>query len=148
MKRSMRKIRFLLEVFSTVTTCVVIAVAVFTTVLDPAEELDPVILWQIPAVSFLCALSCMIYPWDRSIGKKEMGIRVAVQYLLINIIVMLAGYWFYWYNINHLQSILVMLFSIAVIFSVVFVLSWTRDAGEARRMNTRLKEYQEKKQNP
>ena len=35
----MRKIRFLFEIFSMVTACVVMAVAFFTTVLDPADVL-------------------------------------------------------------------------------------------------------------
>lgn len=138
----MKKIRFLFEIFSMVTACVVVAVAVFTTVVDPADTLDPMILWQIPAVSFLCSLGSLIYPWDRTPGKRAMGIRIVLHYLLINVIVMLCGFWFQWYQITHLGSVLVMLFTIAVIFALVSVLFWTRDAGMARQMNERLKELQ------
>lgn len=144
---AMRKIRFLFEVFSMVTACVVIAVALFTTVLDPVDAVEPVILWQIPCVSFLCSLGCLIYPWDRTLGKKEMGIRVAAHYLLINGIVLTAGFWFQWYRIDHLGSVAVMLVTIALIFGVVSALSWTRDAGEAKRMNEKLREFQQKKEN-
>lgn len=128
-----------------VTACVVIAVAVFTTIADPSDTVDSVTLWQIPAVSFLCSLSCLIYPWDRPIGKREMGIRIVIHYLLINGIVMASGFFFHWYDISHPGSVSGMLFAIAVIFAVVSVFSWKKDAGEARRMNERLKEYQEKK---
>lgn len=141
----MRKIRFLFEIFSMVTACVVIAVAFFTTVLDPAEAVDPVILWQIPFVSFLCSLGCLIYPWDRNPGKKEMGIRLLVHYLLINGIVLTAGFCFQWYSLEHLGSIAVMVVTIALIFGIVSVVSWTRASGDAKRMNEKLREFQQKK---
>lgn len=141
----MRKIRFLFEVFSMITACVVIAVAFFTTVVDPVDTVEPMTFWQIPCVSFLCALGALIYPWDRIPGKREMGIRIVVHYLLINVIVLTAGFWFGWYQIDHLGSIAVMLVTIALIFGIVSALSWTRDAGEARRMNEKLREFQQKK---
>lgn len=141
----MKKIRFLFEIFSMVTACVVIAVAFFTTVLDPAEAVDPVILWQIPFVSFLCSLGCLIYPWDRTPGKKEMGIRILVHYLLINGIVLTAGFCFQWYSPDRLGSLAVMLLTIALIFGIVSAVSWTRAAGDAKRMNEKLREFQQKK---
>ena len=84
----MKKIRFLFKVFSTVTAFVVVAVAVFTTILEPAPMIETVVLWQIPAVSALCTLSCLIYPWNRILGKTEMGIRTVIHYLLVNGIVL------------------------------------------------------------
>ena len=96
----MRKIRFLFNAFSRVTACVVIAVAAFTTILEPTDTVETAVLWQIPAVSALCALTCLIYPWDRTLGKAEMGIRTLIHYLLINGIVLGAGFWFHWYRIE------------------------------------------------
>ena len=142
----MKKIRFLFEVFSMVTACVVVAVALFTTVLDPVDAVEPAILWQIPCVSFLCSLGCLIYPWDRTPGKKEMGIRIAVHYLLINGIVLTAGFWFRWYRLDHLGSIVAMLVTIALIFGIVSAISWTSDVGDAKRMNKKLREFQQKKE--
>ncbi len=53
----MRKIRFLFNAFSRVTACVVIAVAAFTTILEPTDTVETAVLWQIPAVSALCDLT-------------------------------------------------------------------------------------------
>lgn len=142
----MRKIRFLFQVFSMVTACVVIAVAIFATILDPAELIETAVLWQIPAVSALCSLSCLIYPWDRTLGKVEMGIRILIHYLVINGVVLGAGFWFGWYNIRRIGSVAAMLLTIAVIFAVVSAITWTQEAREARHMNERLREYQRKKE--
>ncbi|WP_300774862.1 DUF3021 domain-containing protein [uncultured Acetatifactor sp.] len=141
----MRKIRFLFNVFSRVTACVVIAVAAFTTILEPTDTVETAVLWQIPAVSALCALTCLIYPWDRTLGKAEMGIRTLIHYLLINGIVLGAGFWFRWYRIDRIQSIAAMLITIALIFALVSAVTWAQRAEEAKRMNERLREYQEKK---
>lgn len=141
----MKKIRFLFKVFSIVTAFVVVAVAVFTTILEPAPMIETVVLWQIPAVSALCALTCLIYPWDRTLGKAEMGIRTLIHYLLINGIVLGAGFWFHWYRIDRIQSIAAMLITIALIFALVSAVTWAQRAEEAKRMNERLREYQEKK---
>lgn len=141
----MRKIRFLFEVFSMVTACVIIAVALFTTVLDPVDTLEPAILWQIPCISFLCSLGCLIYPWDRPLGKREMGVRIVIHYLLINGIVLTAGFWFRWYRVDNLGSVVVMLITIALIFGIVSAISWRKSAADAKRMNERLREFQQKK---
>lgn len=142
----MRKIRFLFEIFSMVTACVVIAVAFFTTVLEPVDTVDPVIFWQILSVSFLCSLGCLIYPWDKVPGKREMGIRIVVHYLLINGIVLTAGFCFKWYRPDRLGSVVVMLLTIALIFGIVSALSWRKAAVDAKRMNEKLRELQQKKE--
>ena len=141
----MRKIRFLFNAFSRVTACVVIAVAAFTTILEPTDTVETAVLWQIPAVSALCALTCLIYPLDRTLGKAEMGIRTLIHYLLINGIVLGAGFWFHWYRIDRSQSIAARLITIALIFALVSAVTWAQRAEEAKRMNERLREYQEKK---
>lgn len=141
-----RKIEFLFYIFTLVNTCVVIAVAVFTTLMEPSETVDSVLLWQIPLVSLFCTLGCLIYPWERECNKREMALRIGAHYLYINGVVLGAGFWFRWYRPDHLDSILSMLLTIAVIFGLVSVVSWRKAAADARRMNERLREYQQKKQ--
>lgn len=142
----MRKIRYLFEIFSMVTACVVIAVAFFTTVLESVAAVEPVIFWQIPCVSFLCSLGCLIYPLDRVSGKREMAIRIVAHYILINGIVLTAGFCFEWYRVDHLGSVAVMLLTIALIFGIVSALSWRKAAMDAKRMNEKLREFQQKKE--
>lgn len=138
----MRKLRFLLQVFCMVTTCVVIAVALFTTVINPVESVEPVIMWQIPVVSLSTALGSLIYPWDRKMGKLELKIRIGAHYLWVNLVVLGAGVLFDWYQITRPGSVISMIFAVAVIYSVVSIGSWTKSARDAKQMNEKLKEYQ------
>ncbi|MCM1191173.1 MAG: DUF3021 domain-containing protein [Butyrivibrio sp.] len=136
-----RKMKFLADVFSMITSCIVIAVAVFTTVINPIERIQSVILWQIPAASLVLTLVSLIYPWDRPMGKLEIVLRTAVHYVLINLIVLGAGVIFDWYDPTNWRNVIAMLVSIAVIFALVDGISWRRSAREAREMNEKLKEY-------
>lgn len=75
--------------------------------------------------------------------KTEFRIRVAIHYILINIIVLGFGSRFEWYQPTHLRSILSMLIAIAVIFAAVSFISWSLSAKDAKKMNERLEQYQE-----
>ena len=137
----MKKIRVIFRLFSTVTVCVVISVALFTTVINPKDSLSPAILWQILLVSWLCSMGSLIYPWKRTPGKTEMGIRMLLHYLLVNVIVLGAGLWFGWYRTDHLWSVLSMMISIAAVFAAVSAIEMTKSSKEAKQMNEKLKEY-------
>lgn len=141
----MRKLRFIFQVFSTVTSCVVVAVAIFTTLLYPTDSMSPMVLWQIPAVSMLCTLGCLIYPWDVVMTGKERGIKIFLHYLYTNVVVLVSGILFEWYNIKKIRSVISMVIVIAVIFAVVSGITWKRASIEAKNMNERLQEYQRQK---
>lgn len=136
-----RKMRFLMDIFNMVTSCMVIAVAVFTTIVNPTERIEAVILWQIPGVSAVITFVSLIYPWDRPMGKLEIVVRKAAHYVLVNLIVLGAGVMFDWYDPKSAGSVIAMEVAIAVIFAFVSGISWRRSAKDAKRMNERLKEY-------
>lgn len=138
----MKKIKFLFRVFSTVTVCVVAEVALFATVVNPVDSINPATLWQILAVSWLCTMGSLIYPWKRTPGKTEMGIRMILHYLFVNVVVLGAGLWFGWYNPQKIWSVLSMEIGITVIFASVTAIEMAKSFREAKRMNARLKEYQ------
>lgn len=119
----------------------VITVAVFTSLINPMERIEAVILWQIPVVSAVLTLVSLIYPWDRPMGKLEIAVRTAVHYVLINMIVLGAGVVFDWYNPKSWRSVVAMLVSIALIFVLVDCISWKRSARDAKRMNENLRKY-------
>lgn len=137
-----KRIIFIWNCFCMITACTLTATALFTTLLFPTESISPYTLWQVLITSFLCALSALLYPWERTMKKTEFRIRVCVHYILINIIVLSFGWRFEWYQPTHLRSILSMLITIAVIFCIVSLISWTRSAKDAKKMNERLEEYQ------
>ena len=134
----------LLNIFSMVTTFVMIAVAMFTTVFFPTDAITPAVLWQIPAVSMLCTLVSLIYP-NRSMSRPERWIRILVHYLYINAIVLVAGVFFEWYHVSNLQSVFFMVFTVTIVFAIVSVLSWNKASKDAKQMNEKLLEYQQEK---
>ena len=75
--------------------------------------------------------------------KTEFRIRVAIHYILINIIVLGFGSRFEWYQPAHFKSTLYMLIAIAVIFAAVSFISWSLSAKDAKKMNERLERYRE-----
>lgn len=138
----MKRLQFLFHIFSRVVTGILLAVAVFTTVVDPAEEIEAVILWQMLLVSGLCTMTSLIYPWNREMRKTEAIFKTLVQYVLVNVIVLGSGVLFSWYNPSRFPSIAAMVMAIAVIFGTIAAGSWKRAAMDAARMNERLEEYQ------
>lgn len=142
----MRRVRFLMQIFSMVITGVVFAIAVFTTVLNPTETVEAKLFWQIPLVSAVCTLVSLIYPWDREMGKVEAMVKTLLHYVLVNVIVLGSGMLFYWYDPSQFSNIAAMVLAIALIFGVITVISWKKSAADAVRMNERLAEYQRQTQ--
>ena len=140
----MRKIRFLLRTFTMVLTGVVFAVGVFTMIINPTETVETKLFWQMPLVSALCALTSLIYPWDREMSKTEVIVKTLIHYVLVNMIVLGGGAFFDWYNPCQFHNIAAMMLSIVLIFAVVTVISWRKSAVDAARMNEKLEEYQKK----
>lgn len=138
----MKKFCFVMNCFAVITCCVVAAVAVFTTVIFPVESISPYITWQILLVSFLCAVSTLVYPWDKELKKGKFRLIITLHYIIINIIVLGFGILFDWYNYDNLLNVLTMIIMIAVIFAVVSVVSWKKSERDAKVMNEKLQKYQ------
>ena len=105
-----------------------------------ADDMVPAsILWQIPVLSFLGALSSLIYPWDRSMTRKEFVIRIAIHYLIMNGIMLGGGNLFGWIDIHEPMQVTMMALSVAIIFFIISLYSWTKGNREAQKLNQRLK---------
>ena len=135
---------FLIHIFSMVMAGVVLAVAIFTTIIDPVEEIESILLWQMLLVSGLCTMTALIHPWSREMSKVEAIVKTLIQYVLINVIVLGSGALFRWYNPSKFYSVLGMVLTIAIIFGTITASSWKRAALDAARMNEKLEEYQKR----
>lgn len=141
-----RKCKFFMNIFCMVTACVVPAVALFTTIINPTETIPSVTLWQILAISALTSLlGTLSYPWDRTMGRVEMAVRAGIHYVMCVMIVLCAGWLFDWYNMT-VRNVVSMVACITVIFAAVSVISWTRSARDAKQMNEKLQEYQRRQE--
>ena len=142
----MKKIKDIFYTFVCVTTCVVFATALYTSIFWPGVALDSSILWKILMVSFLCSLGILVYP-EREVGKHLMLCIILLHYVWVNIVVLGCGLWFEWFLSDNLWQVLGMVLLIAVIFAIVSLVCWKRGKQMAALMNTKLKEYQNGREN-
>ena len=138
----MARIKVLLDVFAKVTTCILFGAAVYCSVFFYDGMFSRHLLWEILLVSFLTSLGTLFY--TDSINKKSMRVVYVLHYLFNNVVVVGCGLWFEWIDAGNTLQIIGMIVLVAVIFSVVSVLSWKKEAKEAELMNERLMQYQEK----
>lgn len=134
------KIKCVLRTFVLVMTCVVFAVAVFCTIIDPTEKIDAMTLWHIPLVSMLTSLETLIYPWNRRMGRVECAVRIFAHYLMIVAVVLLSGWMLEWYDISSAKSVIIMILTVTIIFAIVSAVSWSASAKTAKLMNEKLQE--------
>ena len=142
----MTKFQFILHKFYEITCWSLFAAAVLTASGGSTDGRIPAsLLWQLPLVSLPCAVSTLIYPWNRTMSRKEFIVRVILHYLLINLFVLGGGSYFGWFDIHEPISLLLMAASVAVVFAVISIYSWKKGRQEADQLNHRLKGYRKDK---
>ena len=134
----MTKFEFVLNKFYEITAWSLLA-SVVMTLISKSDMIPSSLLWQIPLLSFLGALSSLIYPWDRSMTRKEFVIRIAIHYLIMNGIILGGGSLFGWFDIHEPLQVAMMALSVAIIFFIISLYSWTKGNREAQKLNQRLK---------
>ena len=130
----MTKFEFVLNKFYEITAWSLLA-SVVMTLISKSDMIPSSLLWQIPVLSFLGALSSLIYPWDRSMTRKEFVIRIAIHYRII----LGGGGFFGWFDIHEPLQVAMMALSVAIIFFIISLYSWTKGNREAQKLNQRLK---------
>lgn len=134
----MTKFEFVLNKFYEITAWSLLA-SVVMTLISKSDMIPSSLLWQIPLLSFLGALSSLIYPWDRSMTRKEFVIRIAIHYLIMNGIILGGGSLFGWFDIHEPLQVAMMALSVAIIFFIISLYSWTKGNREAQKLNQCLK---------
>ena len=138
----MARIKVFLDVFTKVTTCILFGAAAYCSFFFYDGMFSRHLLWELLLVSFLTSLGVLFYTDD--LNKKSMRLVCILHYLFNNVVVVGCGLWFGWIDAKNPLQIIGMVVLVAVIFSVVSVLSWKKAASEAEQMNERLVKYQEK----
>lgn len=139
-----KRIKATLYAFVCVTTCIVFASALFTTIFWQGSAIGTEMLWQILIISALCSLGTMIYP-DYEVTKGKEVFLTLIHYIIVNVVVMGGGLMFGWFDADNLLMVLLMLLLIAVIYFLVSAVMWKRAADMAVLMNEKLAEYQSRK---
>ncbi|HKM34587.1 MAG TPA: DUF3021 family protein [Lachnospiraceae bacterium] len=137
----MKRLRKLFFTFATVTTCTVAGAAIFVNIFQQGVYLGSEILIQILFVSLATSLGSCFYP-AREVCKKEIMVCILLHYIYVNVIVLVCGLWFDWYDIDNIAMILGMLVIIAAIFGTVSFICWKKSEKDTALINEKLKEFQ------
>ena len=138
----MARIKIFLDVFTKVTTCILLGAAAYCSFFFYDGMFSRHLLWELLLVSFLTCLGVLFYTDD--INKKSMRIACLLHYLFNNVVVVGCGLWFEWIDAGNWLQIIGMILLVAVIFGVVSVITWKKAEKEAAMMNEKLVRYQEK----
>lgn len=138
------KIKEMLYTFAYVTTSVLFATALFITIFSKDVTLSVSILWQILLTSFICVFGNLLYP-NRELTGKQTCVRILLHYFYINAVVFGCAEFFNWYDVRDLKKSGFMFSIILIIFIVVSGIVWHHAKTISEIMNSRLKEYQDKR---
>lgn len=138
----MARLKLLFDVFTKVTTSIVLGAAVYCSLFFSDGIFSRHLLWELLSVSFLTSLGTLFY--TDGINKKSMRVACVLHYLFNNVIVVGCGIWFEWIDAEKPLQIIGMVVLVALIFGTVSTISWKKSAKEAELMNERLVQYQEK----
>lgn len=130
------------DVFTTVTTCIVLGVGVYCRIFYPGIHFGVEMMWEILLVALLTSAGTLMY--NDELSKRHTKVRCVLHYLMVNVIVVVCGIRFDWFDTDDLAQVIGMLILIAVIFLTVSVVSWRKVMKEADLMNEKLAEYQNK----
>lgn len=90
----MNKIKILANIFSKITVCVLLASAIYITVMCGLDaQISVRILWQILLVSAVCSIPILMYPDEegKELSKQGMIARQIIYFVYINCAVL--GAW-------------------------------------------------------
>lgn len=128
--------------FTCVTTCTLMASAVFITFFYDDLTTDVSLLWQIIGTSALCSLGNLFYIGHEK-SKRQLTILTLLHYVYINAVVLTCGILFEWFYVDRMEMVLFMVVSITVIFLFIYTVHYLRSKQDSEKMNQHLQEYLE-----
>lgn len=135
------RIHEMAEAFFVCTTCICILQGVLGMILYPAEQLT-YDAFLVPPLFGVVSVLFGIVTWSKEEQTiKQVLIRRAIHLVLIE--VMVFGVNYFAGNRFPLAEAVFLAMGIAVVFVMVYVITWLGDRKSAREFNDKLKKYQE-----
>lgn len=135
-------LKVVFDTFYKVVTFVLIGVAIFYS-FGPDVTFTTEFLWQLLFCSFLTSLGTLLYTES---SLKVTIFKGILHYIWVIVVTVGCGFVFQWFALKKLPEILGLIGIVTAVFIVVSVLVWTQAIKEANKMNDRLMQYQEEKQ--
>ncbi len=134
-----KRLQDLFNMFTKIVTGITICSAVFIYFAwGPDTNLDVFYLLEIILVSLLCSFgSVFLTGEDGKLSGLSMGGRLLLNFLYVNLIVFICGFFFEWFLFGW-KMICGMEFTIIGVFILVTLACYGMDARTSKRINERL----------
>lgn len=132
------------RVYTKIMTWTLFATACFITLFWGRKlQLDVGLLWQMQGITVLCTAGSIPIMGDfDGMPKKTALIRMFLNYLYVNGVIMAGGIYFEWFQLSQWKMVLFMLLSIAVGYLLIMIFGFSLANKEAERMNRKLAEQE------
>ncbi len=138
----MKFFKSFLSFFCTITTAITIVVSLNYLTAD--AELSKYILFHILIAGFVTALiTALVYSFNFRTSAQAV-IATVLHYIALCAVMIWLGAWFDWLEFNAM-GVLSMSFSVAIVYAIVFAISYIQMKTEADDMNKALEERNKEK---
>lgn len=134
-----RKVVQIVQTFAYVTTGIIISTSIFITIFVPGLRFTILLLWQIIAMSAVCAFGNLIYYYKEVLSKGQMRVRIACHYLYINLVVLSGSFLWGWLTPGLIPEFLLMLLLIAVVYVIITFVIFRQEMKIAESINRELR---------
>lgn len=139
----MKQIQYFVSMFTKITTGTLLICAILIT-LNDVKIWTTMILWQILAIGLITSFVTIILLPEREFSPKESIIRYILHYIMITVIILIAGWWFNWYNIT-LLGFIFMIISVAAVYGFTALTNWLSCKHSADELNKILEQRRNNK---
>lgn len=137
----MDTLKKLFQTFAYVMAGTTISTAIFITIFVPEHKFSILLVWEIIALSAVCALGNFIYYYKEVLSKEQMKHRIICHYIYINIVVIGGGYLWGWLTPGLISEFLVMFLLVAAVYISVTITIFRQEKKTADSLNRRLRKY-------
>ncbi len=135
----------ILRDFFTICSCVLIGATVFILAFLKEASIDASLLWQIIVVSLATSFLSLIFYSRRELSKRVYFIRIAVHYVLVNLVLFLSVYFFDWFKLGKTSTIIVFVLLVLLVYILVHISIYFIDNIKAKNLNKMLDEYKKRR---
>ena len=137
----------LLHLISTITTGTLVVYMFwdFTSIFLSGQnilfsKIPSLALPEILSVGIVCGVATHLLLPEHEVPITEGRIRCVIHYVLINVIVLVCGYFYGWYALD-IISVLLMCLTSAGVYVFTFLLNFHRNKKMSDEMNEKLEKY-------
>ena len=144
----MNKIKILANIFSKITAYVLLASAIYITVMCGLDaQISVMILWQILLVSAVCSIPILMYPDEegKEVSKQGMIARQIIYFIYANCAVLGLGRASGWFYFSKAKMVVLMEVLIIGVYVTVNLIVYVNDHMVAESMNQKLEEMRKRK---